>query len=50
MHELLKYIKTLEDYARECPSEQQVRILPLTGEEIDLIESFRRFNAQETLG
>ena len=50
MQELLNYIKTLEECARECPEEKQVRILPLTVEEIDLIESFRRFNAQETMG
>jgi hypothetical protein len=50
MQELLKSIRTLEAYARNHPSEKEQRILPLTEEEVDLIESFRRFNAQENWG
>jgi hypothetical protein len=44
---LLKDIKTLEDYARACLSRDEERMMLLTREEVDVIESFRRFKAQE---
>jgi len=46
MLHLLKDIKTLEDHARSCQSREEERMV-LTPEEADVIESFRRFKAQD---
>lgn len=43
---LLKDVKTLEDYARACLSREEER-MGVTREEADVLESFRRFMAQE---
>jgi hypothetical protein len=45
--ELLKDIKALEDYARAYRSREEVRMVLVTAEEADVIDSFRRFKAQE---
>jgi hypothetical protein len=47
MSNLLKDIKVLEDYGRACQLREEVRMVLLTREEEDVIESFRRFRAQE---
>ena len=47
MRDLLKDIKILEDYARASQSGGELRIVPLTREEVDVIASFRRFMDQE---
>jgi hypothetical protein len=47
MSHLLKDIKVLEDYGRACQSREEARMVLLTREEEDVIESFRRFMAQE---
>ena len=47
MQELLRDIKILEDYARACQSEEELRIVTLTREEVDVVASFRRFMAEE---
>jgi hypothetical protein len=47
MQHLLKEIKVLEDYARACQSGEETRMVRLTREEADVIESFRRFKAEE---
>jgi hypothetical protein len=47
MAHLLKEIKTLEDFARACQSREEERMVLLTREEADVIESFRRFKAQD---
>jgi hypothetical protein len=44
---LLKDIKTLEDYARACLSREEERMVLVTREEADVLESFRRFKTQE---
>jgi len=44
---LLKDIKALEDYGRACQSREEERMVRLTREEVDVIESFRRFKAQD---
>ena len=44
---LLKDIKTLEEHARACQSREEERMVRLTREEVDVIESFRRFKAQD---
>jgi hypothetical protein len=44
--ELLKDIKTVEDHARACQSREEERMVLLTREEADVIESFRRFKAE----
>ena len=45
---LLKDIKTLEDYARACRSKDEERMVLVTREEADVLESFRRFKNQES--
>lgn len=47
MSHLLKDIKALEDYARAFQVREEVRMVLLTREEEDVIDSFRRFRAQE---
>jgi len=47
VQDLLKDIKILEDYARACQSGEELRIVPLTREEVDVIASFRRFMDQK---
>ena len=44
---LLKDIKTLEDHARACLSSGEERMVLVTREEADVLESFRRFKTQE---
>jgi hypothetical protein len=44
---LLKDIKTLEDYARACLSTEDERMVLVTREEADVLESFRRFKNQD---
>jgi hypothetical protein len=45
--ELLKDIKALEDHARAYRSEEELRMVLVTREEVDVLDSFRRFKAQE---
>lgn len=47
MSDLFKSIKALEDHARVCQSGGDLRMVVLTREEEEVIESFRRFKAQE---
>ena len=47
LSELLKSIKALEGHARACQSRDELRVVVLTREEEEVIESFRRFKAQE---
>ena len=47
MSDLLKSIKTLEGHARGGHSGDDLRVVVLTREEEEVIESFRRFKAQE---
>jgi hypothetical protein len=47
MSDLLKSIKELEDHARTCQSGDDLRMVALTREEEEVIESFRRFKAQD---
>lgn len=47
--QLLEDVKALEDHARACRSGGQERMVLLTREEADVIESFRRFKAQSTI-
>ena len=44
---LLRDIKTLEDYARAFQSTEEERMMLVTREEADVLESFRRFKTQE---
>ena len=44
---LLKDIKTVEDYARACQSREEERMVLVTREEADVLESFRRFKTQD---
>ena len=47
MTDLLKNIKAIEDYAQACQSREEARIVRVTREEADVIDSFRRFKAQK---
>ncbi len=47
MTELLKDIKVLEDRARACQSRENERVVLLTREEAEVVESFRRFKDQD---
>ena len=47
MAHLLKDIKAVEDYARACQSREELRMVLVTREEADVIDSFRRFKDQE---
>jgi hypothetical protein len=47
MSKLFEDIKALEDYARACRSSEEIRMVFVTREEADVIESFRRFKAGE---
>ncbi len=47
MAHLLKDIKAVEDYARACQSREEMRMVLVTREEADVIDSFRRFKDQE---
>ncbi len=44
---LLKDIKTLEGYARASLSREEERMVLVTREEADVLESFRRFKNQD---
>jgi hypothetical protein len=47
MSQLLETIKTLEDHARAYRLRDEVRMVLVTAEEADVLESFRRFKAEE---
>jgi hypothetical protein len=47
MPDLFKAIKAVEDHARACQSSEEERMVLLTREEAEVIESFRRFKTQE---
>lgn len=47
LQQLLKDIKTLEDHARARRSSDGEEMVLLTREEVDVIESFRRFKAED---
>jgi hypothetical protein len=45
--ELLRDVKALEDYARAYRSREEVRMVLITREEADVIDSYRRFMTEE---
>jgi hypothetical protein len=45
--ELLAEIKAVEDFARACRSQGDVRLVTITREEAEVIESYRRFRSEE---
>jgi len=45
--QLAKEIKAIEDHARACQSGEDDRMVRLTREEVDVVESFRRFKAKD---
>jgi hypothetical protein len=47
MVQLLEGIKVLEDLARADRSREELRMVLVTREEADVMESFRRFKAEE---
>ncbi len=47
MHELMRDIKAFEDYVRACHSGNELRSVPLTREEVDVIASYRRFMSEQ---
>ena len=47
MSQLFEDIKALEGYARASRLREEVRMVLVTAEEADVIDSFRRFKAEE---
>jgi hypothetical protein len=47
MTQLLKDIKRMEDLVRDNQSREEFRTVIVTREEADVIDSFRRFKAQD---
>lgn len=47
MQQLLKEIKTLEDYGRACQSRDELQLVLVTREEADVLDSFRCFNVED---
>ncbi len=47
MNDLLKQLRELEDHARAYRLGQQRQMVPLTQEEVDVVESYRRFLAED---
>ena len=45
--QLVKDLKAIEEHAQACRSGEEERMVRLTREEVDVIESFRRFKAQD---
>jgi hypothetical protein len=46
MQDFAKQIKELEDHARAYRSRGEIQVVPLTREEADVVESYRRFLAE----
>lgn len=46
--QLLADIKAMEDFARACRSGEDVRMVIVTREEAEVIDSYRRFRAEES--
>jgi hypothetical protein len=49
MTHLLKDMKAVEDYAQACQSRAEARIVRVTREEADVIDSFRRLRLRTTI-
>jgi hypothetical protein len=47
MQDLMREIKIFEDYVRACRSGEELRSVPLTREEVDVIASYRRFMSEQ---
>jgi hypothetical protein len=47
MQELMREVKIFEDYVRACQAGDDLRNVPLTREEVDVIASYRRFMSQQ---
>jgi hypothetical protein len=47
MQDLMREIKVFEDYVRACQSGDDLRSVPLTREEVDVIASYRRFMSEQ---
>jgi len=47
MPQLRKDIKVIEDYARACQSTEEIRMVLLTREEEEVLESYRRFKGHD---
>jgi hypothetical protein len=50
MQELMRDLKVFEDYVRACHSGDDLRSIPLTREEVDVIASYRRFMSEHENG
>ena len=47
MQELMREVKFFEDYVRACQAGDELRNVPLTREEVDVIASYRRFMSEQ---
>ncbi len=47
VQELMREVKMLEDYARACRAGEDMRSVPLTREEVEVVASYRRFMSEQ---
>ena len=47
MQELMREVKIFEDYVRARQAGDELRNVPLTREEVDVIASYRRFMSEQ---
>jgi hypothetical protein len=47
MQDLIRDIKVFEDYIRACQSGDELRSVPLTREEVEVVASYRRFMSEQ---
>ena len=47
MQELMRDIRIFENYVRACHSGDELRSVPLTREEVEVVASYRRFISEQ---
>jgi hypothetical protein len=47
MQELMRDIRAFENYIRACQSGDELRSVPLTREEVEVVASYRRFLSEQ---
>jgi hypothetical protein len=47
MQELMRDIRVFENYVRACQAGDELRSVPLTREEVEVVASYRRFMSEQ---
>jgi len=47
MQELMRDLRVFENYVRACQSGDELRSVPLTREEVEVVASYRRFMSEQ---